>query len=121
MQAIITKYLSATNTKPSRVKATCERGSITVAFDHTGGVEHAHCYAANALCEKFVGEDAIGYGTPPTKNPWAGPRLSGCIPSGDYVHVFTPQVSKLWLCAGAFLDQTSVKNRAALRDALRSM
>lgn len=34
MQAIKTKYLPATNTKPSRIKAECEAGSITISYDY---------------------------------------------------------------------------------------
>lgn len=30
MQAIVTKYLPATSTRPSRIKAWCDRGSITI-------------------------------------------------------------------------------------------
>jgi hypothetical protein len=47
MQAILTKRLPATNTRPFRIKATCARGSITVCEDSSSG--DAHAWAANAL------------------------------------------------------------------------
>lgn len=53
MQAITTKYLPATNTKGSRIKASCEAGSVTVSFDHTGTIEQAHAKAAITLIAKL--------------------------------------------------------------------
>ena len=49
MQAIITKFLPATNFKPSRIKATCERGSITISADSVLTGEALHIAAVNAL------------------------------------------------------------------------
>lgn len=89
MQAIVTKYLPATNTKPSRIKAQCERGSITISFDCELGVDDTHKCAAKALVGKFVTEDAKQYGTKPAANPWNKPFVTGCLPSGNYAHVFT--------------------------------
>jgi hypothetical protein len=89
MQAILTRVIPATNTKPTRIKATCARGSITVTRDDVSQ-EAAHCWAANALCERFVAEDVKTYGSDARTNPWAGKRVSGCLPSGDYAHVFLP-------------------------------
>lgn len=87
MQAIITKYISPTNTKSSRIKAECGRGSITIPFDHSGDIESAHVSAASALCAKFVSEDVKRYGS--QKTTWQLPRHVGCLPSGEYAHVFT--------------------------------
>lgn len=89
MQAIITKYVPPTNTKPSRIKAVCERGSITSSWDHGLGVAENHFAVADLLVSKFIGEDVAKYGTPPAKNPWGKTRAMGQIPSGAYVHVFT--------------------------------
>lgn len=86
MQAIQTKYLPATNTRPARIKAFCARGAIVVTDDNSR--EEAHCYAANKLCERFVAEDVKEYGSDPLRNPWASPRTSGCLPDGTYCHVF---------------------------------
>jgi hypothetical protein len=58
MQAIITKYLPATDLRGSRVKATCERGSVTIGYPYERGPgEDAHRAACEALVEKFDAED----------------------------------------------------------------
>lgn len=51
MHAIITKYLPATNTLGSRIKATAYAGSVTIAYDYSG--DACHRRAAQALCEKM--------------------------------------------------------------------
>lgn len=89
MQAIISKYLPATNTKPSRIKASCERGSIVVSHPHELSGDACHEYAATQLCARFVAEDAKMYGSNRKTNPWARKRIMGTIPGGDVVHVFT--------------------------------
>lgn len=73
MQAIVTKYLPATNTKPSRIKATSSAGSVTVSYSYDLDTEGCHRQAAQALCEKLG---------------WAGQYVTGGLPNGDYVHVF---------------------------------
>lgn len=88
MQAIITKYLPATNTKPSRIKATCARGSVTQSYPHEFSGDACHAYVANMLAQRFVAADAITYGTKPKKNPWAKARVMGTLPSGEVAHVF---------------------------------
>lgn len=88
MQAIITKYLPATDRLSSRIKATCARGSVTVSYPHEFSGDAIHAYAANKLVEKFVAEDVKQYRTPPAKNPWAKARVLGTLPSGDVAHVF---------------------------------
>lgn len=79
MQAIRTKYLPATNYKPSRMKASAEAGSVTISWDDEFGQEENHIRAARALAEKFE---------------WTGPRYSNLVTgySDDgYVHVFLPE------------------------------
>jgi len=90
MQAIITKYISATNYKPSRVRAKCERGSIILSWDDGLDVEGNHRAACEALCASFIKEDAAKYGTS-ERNTWALPKAAGQIPDGRYVFVFLPQ------------------------------
>lgn len=87
MQAIITKVIPATNTKPTRIKASCERGSLTACED--ASAEGSHRSVAAALCAKFAKEDEKRYGSPLSTNPWLRPFVTGQIPSGDYAHVFT--------------------------------
>lgn len=82
MQAIAVKFLPCTNFRGSRMKAWCERGSITVSYDH--GLSHGDLglAAARALCEKFAKEDAKEYGTPIAENPWMRPLVGGGLPNG---------------------------------------
>ena len=53
MQAIQTKYLSATNTKGSRIKATCAAGSVTIDYPHELSGMDCHAKAAYALLTKM--------------------------------------------------------------------
>ncbi len=95
MQAIITKYLPATNSKPSRIKATCERGSLTLSYDHGLEAGEAHRAVCDALCARFDAEDAKKYGSKPGHWSWSRSKASGQIPSGEYVFCFIPErVSK---------------------------
>ena len=87
MQAIISKYISPTNYRGARVKASCERGSITLSWPDELSGETVHVWAKEQLIARFVKEDAERYGS--EANPWAGETVCGQIPSGEYVHVFT--------------------------------
>ena len=54
MQAITTKFLGATNTKPARIKATSGSGiSVTVSFDYGLTEVQEHAQAVIALCKKL--------------------------------------------------------------------
>ena len=93
MQAIETKLIPATNTKPTRIKASCERGSIIVSADsisgdQMNGSESTHVRAAQILVDKFIAEDSKKYGSDPQRNPWNAPRVVGGTKAG-YAHVFT--------------------------------
>jgi hypothetical protein len=57
MQAITTKYISATNTKGSRIKATCEAGSITISYPHELSGQDVHAAAAMALVRELGWDD----------------------------------------------------------------
>lgn len=76
MQAILTKYIGPTNTKGTRIKAECAAKSLTVSWDHSVDVQENHEQAAAQLAE------VLGWG------PDYGTLMSGCLPSGDYCHVF---------------------------------
>lgn len=80
MQAILTKYLSPTDTKGSRVKATCGAGSVTVSWDYGLSIENNHAAAAKELIRQLGWTDEAGY-----KGDWTG----GCLPSGDYAFCLT--------------------------------
>jgi len=64
MQYIQTKFLPASNTKGSRIKATTSFGndSITIAYDYSLDTEQAHAKAAMKLARKLEwnGEYAAG-------------------------------------------------------------
>ena len=85
MQAIETKYFGPSNVKGSRIKATCERGSITISYPLELNAEEAHIAAADALVKRFVREDEKRYGT--NDNPWSKKRVCGGL-KRSYVHVF---------------------------------
>ena len=58
MQAIVTKYIPATNCHGSRIKATCNAGSITIPFPHESN--EPHDVAAIALIVKLGWNDGRG-------------------------------------------------------------
>ncbi len=58
-QAIVTKYLSPTNYRGSRVKATCEAGSVTIGWSSASSTEENHKEAILTLLAKigWIGPD----------------------------------------------------------------
>jgi len=86
MQAILTKVIPATNTQPMRIKATCARGTKTFPISDNIDMEHNHKVAALCLKQHFCNQDAKEYGD--SMNPWSRKTVAGCLPSGDYAHVF---------------------------------
>ncbi len=52
-QAIQTRFLGPTNSRGARVRATCEAGSVTVAWDHALHIGENHVAAAKALAAKL--------------------------------------------------------------------
>ena len=86
MQAILTRYLPPTATRSARIKATCDRGSLTLPAEFSS--EQAHIQLVTLLIGRFCGEDEKTYGTKPCQNPWNGRRAVGCLSNGSYVHVF---------------------------------
>jgi hypothetical protein len=88
MQAIQTKYLSATDSKGSRIKATCERGSITIPYPYELSGEFVHRLAVTKLVWKFLEEDYAKNRTAPESNPWSRDFSSGTLPDGTVAHVF---------------------------------
>lgn len=77
MQAIKTKYLPATNYRGSRVKATCERGTLTLPYRYDCDQFECHRETARQLFEKIFSKD---FSTPIV-------FASGCLPDGTYAHV----------------------------------
>lgn len=87
MQAILTKIIPATNTKPTRIKAVCARGSLTVARDTDLDYEQDHKQAAKALAVKFSALDTDA-GIPLDGSPWLRPTVCGQLPDGSFAHVY---------------------------------
>jgi hypothetical protein len=83
MQAIITKYFGPTNSRGSRIKATCAAGSVTISYPHELSGQACHRAAADALVQKMGWNDAH-----------YGGLLGGQLPSGEYVFVFNNDASK---------------------------
>jgi hypothetical protein len=88
MQAIITKYIGPTNSRGARIKAECERGKIFFSYPYELSGDACHRAAVDALTDKFAKEDRKA-GEPIAGNPWKADYVTGQIPSGQYVHVFT--------------------------------
>lgn len=61
-QAIITRYHDPTNSRGSRISATCWRGRVVVPYDHALSGDDNHRQAARVLCRKLDAEDAEKYG-----------------------------------------------------------
>ena len=86
MKAIETKYIPASNTKPSRIKAFTEGGnSLTVSFPMDLDGEGAYRYAAELLQQKMK---------------WPG-RLVGGGTKAGYAFCFVQSDNELW---GALTD-----------------
>lgn len=89
MQAIQTKFISATNHKGARIKASCERGSLTVDWNYDLDTEANHILACSVLRTRFICEDSRRYASVPEVNPWSKPMVCGPLLDGTYAHVFT--------------------------------
>lgn len=51
MQAIVTKYLGPTNSRPARISATADAGRVVVSWDHALDIDGNHEAAARMLAE----------------------------------------------------------------------
>ena len=88
MQSIQTKYLPATESNGSRIKAKCARGSITIPFPHELTGDETHRAAVYALVLRFTNEDFYSQGIPRETNFWNRAFVSGSLPDGSMAHVF---------------------------------
>lgn len=88
MQAIQTKYLPATNSRGSRIKASCDRGSLTIDYPHELWGDEVHREAVRQLLARFIKEDSEGENPcSPERNPWSRLFVSGSLPDGTMAHV----------------------------------
>lgn len=53
MQAIVTKFVGATNSRGSRIIARCQAKWITVSYDHALNADGNHAAAAQQLAESL--------------------------------------------------------------------
>lgn len=83
MQAIVTKFLGATNHKGARIKAKCQAGSLILSWDDGLNIDENHDKAAGRLAAKlgWVGPNygvLVGGGLPDcTGNCYVFVRESG--------------------------------------------
>ena len=92
MQAIVTKFLPATDCRGARIKAACERGTITIPYPYERGPgEEPHRVACEALVARFDAEDRARYAQVPFYQPtWGGMRwVCGGLPS-RHGYAFVP-------------------------------
>lgn len=88
MQAIQTRYFGPTNTLGSRIKASCERGSLTIPYPHELSGDEVHREAVRQLLSRFIREDSEGENPcPPSSNPWKREFVTGTLPDGTLAHV----------------------------------
>lgn len=78
MQAIETKYHGPTNSKDSRISATCQAGRIIISCKDELNLEQNHIAAAVQLCVKLG---------------WSYDFVSGTLKNENFVHVFTEEPS----------------------------
>ena len=116
MQAITTKYLPATNTKPSRMKAECAAGSLTLSFSVCdeptlpGKSPHERC--AYALFRKLGWDSQFEL-------------ASGMTKDGIGVHVLMPAKAAHaagWRrCADVHIEEANARLIAAAPDLLTAL
>ena len=82
MQAIEVKYLGATNTLPSRWKATASAGSITVSYDYELGIYENALSCATALGNKYGWLDNCAL-------------QGGVLANGNYVFTLSQNVRQI--------------------------
>lgn len=100
--AVTVRTLPATNTRGTRYKALCARGSVTISADDELSPEGNARAAAEALSRKFEREDVAqrkrmteeaglrwtaNYASPWTARHWIG----GALPAGGWVFVHLPE------------------------------
>jgi len=92
MQAIRTKYHGPTNNRGSRVKASCERGSLMVVWKYELNTDQNHRRAAEMLLAKFAEEDVKQYGGKAEDHHW-GDLTTGETQDGACVHVLVSRLT----------------------------
>ncbi len=88
MQAIESYVIPGTLTKPTRIKAVCARGSITMSYPDVQTNEEAHKAVVSALVTSFSVEDNKRHFIALGSNTWLAKRSVGQLKNGRYVHVY---------------------------------
>lgn len=90
MQAIRTRYCAPTNTRGSRIAASCNAGRLVVDMEHEFGIEENHFLAAKLLAEKlgwWTEESCAGRRIQDGRVAY-GELVTGSLPDSSFVHVF---------------------------------
>jgi len=87
MQAIKTKYISATDYKGTRIKAECDALTIIVSWNDSLDTEANHVAAAHELCARMFAKNEKLYG-PGSGATWKKPFVTGGLKNDGYAHVF---------------------------------
>lgn len=96
MQAIVTKYLSPTNFREARIKATCDAMSITLSWDHASSAEQNADATALALVYK-LGWNAVDR----AHIRQNAAMYRGGLPGGSgYVYVFPVDWARVEIVSG---------------------
>lgn len=80
MQTILTRYLGATNHRPSRIVAQCQAGRISLAWEHGESVQNNHRAACEALRAKLGWTKVNNY-----------PAMIGGETATGYVWIYTSE------------------------------
>lgn len=81
MQAIQTRFIGPSNTKPARIKAWCSAGQIVLSVHTIPENINKHRFAASALCFKLGWISTRGAA-------FSAGLVNGSLPNGDEVFVF---------------------------------
>lgn len=91
MQAIKTKYLSATNTRGARIKAVWGDDSASIPYPHEFNVMEAHRAAAENLRQKVAKKNKYA----DKITVFTAPLIDGFVSGGEYVFIPNPAIQHL--------------------------
>jgi len=81
-QAIVTKYLGATDTQGARVSASCESGRSIVAWKYNLSSFENHEHACKVLQQKMSSATKV----------WLDDMICGALPDGRKAFVFVEEI-----------------------------
>lgn len=97
MQAILVKFIGPTNTRPSRYKASCAAGSLTLSSDHGLNPQDNAARVAVALCKRY------GW-----IKPYYGDLVCGDLKDGSYVFVMDGDLTERYPIASSACQPINV-------------